>query len=447
MGRLLRWNDFRARPHSRSVRYRQVNPPVGAASGHRSGCQELDSPAPAGCPAAPNALWLYIIYLDNNATTQPSPNVCTAVADALTTHWENPSSVHRAGQAVRRRLELAREHVARLLCVKSREVIFTSGGTESVDLAIRGTLDTFSGTPTLITTRVEHAAVRDLAEAFEKSGRCTVVWLPLHTDAARQGVVDIDATRSVIEEVKGPALLSVQWANNETGVIQPIEQLHALCSPRGIVVHCDATQWVGKMPLIADGPFDLLTCSPHKFHGPKGVGVLVAKRGVRMRPTLHVTQELGRRGGTENVPGIIGAGEAADEAIVFVADAAQRDALRTLRDEFEHLILAGIPDAVINGPLAPSLRLWNTSNIGFPQLEAEALLLLLSERGVCASAGAACSSGSLEPSPVLLAMGIEPRIAHGSLRFSLSKHTTRDEVHDAARILTECVARLQQSMP
>jgi cysteine desulfurase len=143
----------------------------------------------------------------------------------------------------------------------------------------------------------------------------------------------------------------------------------------------------------------------------------------------------------------VGAGEAADEAIVFVADAAQRDALRALRDEFEHLVLAGVPDTVLNGPRDPSLRLWNTSNIGFPQLEAEALLLLLSERGVCASAGAACSSGSLEPSPVLLAMGIEPRIAHGSLRFSLSKYTTREQVHEAARVITESVARLRQSMP
>lgn len=388
-----------------------------------------------------------IIYLDNNATTQPSPSVCIAVADALTTHWENPSSVHRAGQAVRRRIELAREHIARLLAVKSRDVVFTSGGTESVDLAIRGTMDTLPGTPTLVTTRVEHAAVRDLAEAFEKSGRCKVVWLELHTDTALQGMVDIDAARAAIAELSGPAILSVQWANNETGVIQPIEQLHALCSSRGIVVHCDATQWVGKMPVMADGPFDLLTCSPHKFHGPKGVGVLVAKRGVRLRPTLHGTQELGRRGGTENVPGIVGAGEAADEAIVFVADAAQRDALRALRDEFEHVVLAGVPDAVLNGPRDLSLRLWNTSNIGFPQLEAEALLLLLSERGVCASAGAACSSGSLEPSPVLLAMGIEPRIAHGSLRFSLSKFTTREQVHEAARVITESVARLRQSMP
>jgi len=407
--------------------------------------------APRVVPARPARFGYRIIYLDNNATTKPSPAVCAAVSDALSTHWENPSSVHRAGQAVRRRIELAREHLARLLNVKSREIVFTSGGTESIDLAIRGTLEALTSSsatrPTLITTRIEHAGVRDLADALEASGKCRIVWLALHTDAAQQGVVDLDAARRTIEEVQGPALLSVQWANNETGVIQPIGALHEMCSKRGILVHCDGTQWVGKMPLPADGPFDLLTCSPHKFHGPKGIGVLVAKRGVRLRPTLHGTQELGRRGGTENVPGVLGAGEAADDAIVFVADASQRERLRTLRDQFEQLVLSALPDAVINGPRDPSLRLWNTSNIGFPQLEAEALLLLLSERGVCASAGAACSSGSLEPSPVLLAMGIDPRIAHGSLRFSLSKHTTGEDVREAAHIVIECVQRLRQSMP
>jgi cysteine desulfurase len=241
------------------------------------------------------------------------------------------------------------------------------------------------------------------------------------------------------------ALVSIQWANNETGVIQPVETIASLCRERGVLFHCDAVQVIGKEPVGSSLPCDLLSFSPHKFHGPKGVGVLWTRPGVKLRPTLLGTQELGRRGGTENVPGIIGAGVAAREAAEWLADPAARSAIGALRDHFENLILKAVPDAVINGQGAP--RLWNTTNIGFPRLEAEALLLLLSERGLCASAGAACSSGSLDPSPVLLAMGVPEPIAHGSLRFSLSKHTTREEIDQAARTVIESVTRLRASLP
>jgi cysteine desulfurase len=360
--------------------------------------------------------------------------VIAAVERALREHWHNPSSVHRAGQAARREVELARQSVADLIGARAREITFTSGGTEAIDLAIRGVLAATNGA--LVTTRVEHAAVRDLAEEFEKSGR-PVRWLKV----SRDGVVDLADLEAALAE--RPALVSVQWANNETGVVQPVEEIAAACRGVGVLFHCDATQWVGKEPVEAP-PGDLMTFSPHKFHGPKGVGVLWARSGVRLRPRLLGTQELGRRGGTENVPGIMGAGVAAEEARAWLAEPSRRQELARLRDRFEQGVLAGAPGAVVNS--AGARRLWNTTNIGFPRLEAEGLLMLLSEQGVCASAGAACSSGSLDPSPVLLAMGVEEAVAHGSVRFSLSRHTTAAEVEGAIEVVVACVRRLAASM-
>lgn len=383
-----------------------------------------------------------MIYLDHNATTRPTPGVVAAVRRGLEELWQNPSSVHRAGQAVRREVELARQAMADLLGVKAREITFTSGGTEAIDLAIRGVLGAISPTASrrgLVTTRVEHAAVRDLAEHLAREG-VNVKYVPLDAN----GLVDLGALRDMLDA--GVAILSVQWANNETGVLQPIEEIAAIAGERGVLFHCDATQVVGKVPVARDAgpPCDVLTCSAHKFHGPKGVGVLWARNGVRIRPRIAGTQELGRRGGTENAPGIMGAGEAAREALAWLENSGARERQRGLRDRFETLVRAGVSDAVINGASAP--RLWNTSNIGFPRLEAEAVLMLLSERGVCASAGAACSSGSLEPSPVLLAMGVPAEVAHGSVRFSLSRETTSEEIEEAAPIVVHCVRKLRGEM-
>jgi cysteine desulfurase len=395
-----------------------------------------------------------VIYLDNNATTRPSPGVVDAMTRALTEFWHNPSSVHRAGQAARRHVELARADVAALIGVPAREIVFTSGGTEAIDLAIRGTLDAARGTArVVVSSRVEHAAVRDLLEDVSKRGT-EVRWAPVGLD----GTVNISRLGPLLD---GATVASIQWANNETGTIQSVGDVHNLCRERGVVFHCDATQWVGKEDIerrrdgVADPspaatppaslPCDLMTFSPHKFHGPKGVGVLWSRRGLGLRPTLHGTQELGRRGGTENVPGIVGAGVACREAREWLGDPTRRDRLRALRDRFEGLVHAGVPEARVNGSIPR--RLWNTTNIGFPRLEAEALLLLLSERGVCASAGAACSSGSLDPSPVLLAMGVPPEFAHGSLRFSLSRETTDAEVEEGAAIVIECVQKLRSSLP
>jgi len=386
-----------------------------------------------------------VIYLDNNATTRPSPAVAAAVGLGLTEFWQNPSSVHRAGQASRQQVELARRDIAALLGAKPRELVLTSGGTESIDLAVRGVLGAKAGRgvqpSVVVSTRTEHAAVRDLLGDLERIGAAAIRWAPVD----RSGVVDVAALAGLLD---GADLAVIQWANNETGAIQPVAAVGELCRARGVHFHCDATQWVGKEPVNIDGaggpPIDSLTCAPHKFHGPKGVGVLWMRRGTRLRPTIHGTQEMERRGGTENVPGILGAGAAAKEAAEWLADPAPRARLGAMRDRFESAMLAEIPDAKVNSAAAP--RLWNTTNIGFPRLEAEALLLLLSERGVCASAGAACSSGSLDPSPVLLAMGVEPELAHGSLRFSLSKETTEAELSEAARIVVESVRTLRGSL-
>lgn len=382
-----------------------------------------------------------VVYLDNNATTRPTPGVVEAVVRGLRETWHNPSSVHRPGQAARREVELARAALADLVGAGPRELVLTSGGTEAIDLAIRGGLAALARPggppPVLVTTKVEHAAVRDLAGALEATGAARVRWCPLREG----GIVDVAALAGLA--AGGPTLVSVQWANNETGAVQPVVEVGAACRAAGAVFHTDATQWVGKMETdVRACGADLLTFSAHKFHGPKGVGALWARPGVRVRPTLVGTQELDRRGGTENVPGIMGAGVAAREARAWLEDRAARARLEALRDRFEALVRAGVEDAVVLTP-PDGPRLWNTSSVAVPGLEAEAMLLGLSERGVCASAGAACSSGSLEPSPVLLAMGVPERVAHGALRFSLSRETTGAEVEEAARALVGVVRSLR----
>jgi len=398
-----------------------------------------------------------VIYLDNNATTQPDPRVTDAVRDAMLHHWANPSSVHRLGQSVRQRVELARHAVALLLHCRDREVFFTSGGTESNNLALRGTL-AHAASPLLITTRIEHAAIRQPAESLAKAG-LRVVHLPLAPDGSVQPADLASALKQ--HTTDAPTLVSIQWANNETGLIQPIGQLVRAViefrsapenvSRRNVLFHSDATQAVGKIPVdLAAVPVDMLTLAAHKFHGPKGVGALFVRTGVRLTPQqLGGPQERDRRGGTENTAGILGMGVAADLSREFLADVPALARLRALRDQFESAILQARPDAVVNSCIlnTPDGRLWNTSNIGFPRLEAEAILLALSEQNLCASAGAACSSGSLEPSPVLLAMAVPEPIAHGSVRFSLSRFTTEADIARAIELVPAVVERLARTLP
>lgn len=381
-----------------------------------------------------------MIYLDSNATTRPSPAVVQAVCRCLTEAWCNPSSIHRAGQLAKQQMELARKSIADLINAKPREITFTSGGTEACDLALRGLLASSAPRTTIVTSPVEHSAIRELSKRLAACGSIELRKAPVN----RYGQVDVAGLAALLDE--SVALVSIQWANNENGAVQPVYEISKACREKGIPFHVDGTQWVGKEPTdVSENWCDCLTFSSHKFHGPKGAGMVWASRSARLTPQIAGQQELGRRGGTENVPGIVGAGVAATEAKAWLADPGNRARGEALRDEFERRVLQAIPEAVVNSPTGPGQRVWNTTNIGFPGLESEALLYLLSEKGVCASAGAACSSGALEPSPVLLAMGVPYEVAHGSLRFSICKDTTREEIEKAVEILCAVVGQLKAS--
>jgi cysteine desulfurase len=380
------------------------------------------------------------VYLDNAATTRPADEVVAAMVEVLRAEWANPSSVHRAGQAARRRVELARAEVAGLIGCADRALTFVSGGTEAANLAIRGGLAARPERGVLVTSRLEHSAVRELAQRLEARGP-EVLWLANDDE----GVVSLDDLQRVLAERGSEVgVVSVMWVNNETGVIQPVEAIGAACRAAGAWYHCDATQQVGKAPVdLAGLPIDLMSFAAHKLHGPQGVGGLYVRQGVRPEPqAIGGAQERGRRGGTENVAGIVGFGVAAQLAADWLAtDGPQR--IAALRDAFERRVLAAAGDASVNS--GGAARSWSVSNIAFADLEAEPLLLMLSERGVCASAGAACSSGSLDPSRVLLAMNVPPRLAHGSVRFSLSRETTEQDIDRGAAIVIDVVSRLRAS--
>ena len=378
-----------------------------------------------------------LVYLDNNATTRPAPQVVEAMLPFLTDLYGNPSSVHRFGQRSRAAIDEARAQMAGLIGCSDSEVIFTAGGTESINTAIRGLLTSRLPRKLVVTTTVEHSAVRELCRQLEREG-AEIVEVPVDQD----GELDMDRLAKVVTDET--ALVTTMWANNETGVLFDVEKIGQLCRSRGVPFHCDGTQAVGKILVdVKTVPIDVMSFAAHKFHGPKGIGGLFVRRGVRMRPLLiGGPQERNRRGGTENVPGIVGMGVAAElarESLPMTGEIAQR------RDRLENSILLTIDDSHRIGRV--DRRLPNTTNIGFARLEAEAILLLLSEQGVCASAGSACSSGSLEPSPVILAMGIDQRIAHGAIRFSLSRYTTDAEIDRTLAVLPAIIARLRKVLP
>ena len=371
-----------------------------------------------------------MIDLDANATTKPCGPAIDAMAKAARETWHNPSSIHRAGQRARAVVELARRSLATLIGAKPNELVFTSGATESIELALKGAL----GSRQLVVSAAEHAAVRDLAEQLEHAGT-TVARVPV----TGEGFIDIDQLRKAT--ARAPSLVSVHWANGETGAIQPIEAIAGACREHDAVLHVDAAQWVGRLPTdLASLDCDLMSFSPHKFHGTKGVGVLFARRNLTLAPVRPGSQELGRRGGTEAVPAIAAAGAAGEAAMELLADGARLDQLTARRERFEQRLLESIPDAGINGPADPGARVWSTSNVWFAGVEAEPVLLALSERGLLASAGSACSSGSLEPSEVLVAMGLPPERLAGSIRFSTSRLTTEAELDEAVGVIAEVVA-------
>jgi cysteine desulfurase len=378
-----------------------------------------------------------VVYLDNNATTKPAPEVVEAMLPYLTEWYGNASSLHRFGQRSRQAIDEARGHVATLVGCAETELLFTGGGTEAVNTAIRGIYAARSPRTRIVTSTVEHSATRELVTQMAKEG-AEVVEIAVD----RRGAFDLDALAAAV--IDDTALVTLMWANNETGVLFEPKRVAEICRARRVPFHCDGTQSVGKIPVnVVELGVDAMSFAAHKFHGPKGVGALFARRGLRYRPLLiGGPQERGRRGGTENVPGVVGMGKAAELAHSALAGMPR---IAALRDDLEQGILTAIPDTSVNG--RTDLRLPNTTNIGFARLEAEAILILLSERGICASAGAACSSGSLEPSHVLRAMGIDPRVAHGAIRFSLSRYTTQAEIDRTLEALPGVITKLRAVLP
>lgn len=374
-----------------------------------------------------------VIYLDNNATTRPHREVVQAMLPYLTEQYGNASSLHHLGQRARHAVEEARRQVASLIGTKPRRIIFTSGGTESINLAVRGALAAAGPSPHLVTTAVEHAAVLALKDELARQGvEVAVVGVDSFGRIDPQHIADAITDRT--------ALVSVMHANNETGVLFPIDQIARITSDRGVPLHVDAVQTVGKLPIDVETlGIDLLSMSAHKIHGPKGVGALYVGRGARVRPQLwggHQERDL--RPGTENVSGIVGFGTAAD--IAGESGLAEQTAVARLRDRLQDGICRTIPIAHPIGD--PRNRLPNTAHICFESLASEAILLLLSENDICVSSGSACSSGAVEPSHVLRAMGVPERIAHGAVRFSLSRYTTEREIDEVIEKLPALIDRL-----
>jgi cysteine desulfurase len=376
------------------------------------------------------------IYLDHNATTPVDPAAAEAMMRALKDLFGNASSVHYYGQQAKAAIDDARSAVAALIGGEPSEIVFTSGGTEADNFAIRGVAEALevAGRKHLITSGIEHEAVLNTFKALAKRGWKTTV-LPL--DA--RGILSPDALRDAMTD--DTALVSVMHANNEIGTIQPIAELAAIAKARGAMFHTDAVQSAGKVPVSARTlGVDLLAVSAHKFYGPKGIGALWAKRGVRLSPFLSGgKQERNRRAGTENVPGAIGMGVAAQRAMMKMD--VEADRLSALRDRLENGILSAVPNTDVNG--ARDARVPNTTNISFERIEAESLLIALDLEGVAVSTGSACSSGTLEPSHVLKAMGLSSHRAQNSIRFSLGASNTDDQIDHVVAILPRIVAKLR----
>ncbi|MBI5585305.1 MAG: cysteine desulfurase NifS [Deltaproteobacteria bacterium] len=379
-----------------------------------------------------------VVYMDNNATTRTAPEVVEAMLPYFSTYYGNPSSMHYFGGQVAKQVQEARSQVASLLGADPSEIVFTSCGTESDNAALWGTLNSYPDKKHLITTRVEHPAVLNLAAYLSKRGY-RVTLLPVD----REGRLDLNQLAAAITDET--AIVSVMWANNETGVRFPIEEIAEIVKSRGAVFHTDAVQAVGKIPIaMSRTPVDLLAFSGHKLHAPKGIGVLYIRRGTRFTPfVIGGHQEKGRRGGTENVPYIIGLGQACQLAQAHINEENQR--VRNLRDRLELGLLGRIPNVLINGDREH--RLPNTLSVSFEYVEGESILMLLSNLGICASSGSACTSGSLEPSHVLRAMGVPFTAAHGSIRFSLSVYNSEEEIETVLKELPPIISRLREISP
>ena len=378
------------------------------------------------------------VYLDNNATTRVAPEVIDAMMPFFKDLWGNPSSMHYFGGQVARHIDKARQQIAALINADPSEIVFTSCGTESDNAAIFGAVEAAGQGVKIITSRVEHPAVLGPCGRLKERGY-NVMELPV--DASGQ-LNPADLRR---ELAGGPAIVTIMWANNETGVVFPMDEIARIVRDAGAMLHTDAVQAVGKTPIdVKKTPLDMLSFSGHKLHAPKGIGVLYIRRGTKVKPfLLGGHQENSRRGGTENVPYIVGLGTACDLAMKNMDDEATR--VSALRDKLEKGLLAACPDVRVNGDRAH--RLPNTTNLSFQYIEGEAILYHLSDLGVCASSGSACTSGSLEPSHVIRAMGVPFTAAHGSIRFSLSRYNTEGEMDYVIEHMPAIVAKLRALSP
>ena len=378
------------------------------------------------------------VYFDNNATTKVAEEVLEEISPLFCDLYGNPSSMHTFGGRMARRIRKAREQTANLLGCGPAEIIFTSGGTESDNAAIQGTLAAYPNKRKVITTRVEHPAVLTACRQLENHGY-TVVELAVD----KEGQLDMAELENELDH--DTALVTIMYANNETGVIFPIDKIADLVTEKGIPFHTDAVQAIGKIPLnLTDSSIDMLSLSGHKLHAPKGVGVLYIKKGTRFSPfMIGGHQEAGKRAGTENVPGIVGLGKACELAAENIEE--ENNKVKSLRDKLENAILKECPDSRLNGDR--DNRLPNTANISFEYIEGEAILLMLDQYGICASSGSACTSGSLEPSHVLRAMGVPFTAAHGSIRFSLSRYNTEQEVDYTIEKIPPIINKLRELSP
>ena len=378
------------------------------------------------------------IYLDNNATTRVAPEVLAEMEPYFHELYGNPSSAHTFGGQVGRKIREARERTAALLGVEPDEILFTSCGSESDNAAIRSVLTLHPDKRHIVTSRVEHPAIKSFCDHLAQNGY-RITEIPVDKD----GNLDM----AVYEESLTPdtAIATLMWGNNETGVIFPVEAAAALAKERGILFHSDGVQVAGKIPInLKDSHVDMLSLSGHKLHAPKGVGILYIRKGVPFAPfIIGGHQEMGRRGGTENTAGIIGMGKACQLALEHMEEENTR--VKDLRDKLERGILSAVPNVLVNGGKAP--RLPNTSNISFEFIEGEAILLQMDGYGICASSGSACTSGSLQPSHVLRAMGVPFTMAHGSIRFSLSIYNTEEEIDFVEKTLPPIIEKLRALSP
>ncbi|WP_234053807.1 MULTISPECIES: cysteine desulfurase NifS [unclassified Xanthobacter] len=380
------------------------------------------------------------VYLDNNATTRTDPAVVQAMLPFFSEHFGNASSTHVFGEKVGEALRAARKQLQALLgAAYDHEIIFTSGGTESDNAALLSALEGQEGRDEIVTTKVEHQAILAVVAHLEKTRGIKVHQIGVD----RQGRLDMDAYAAAL----GPrtALASVMWANNETGTLFPVNELAQMAHAAGALFHSDAVQAVGKVPMdLKSMEIDMLSLSGHKLHGPKGIGALYVKKGVKFKPLIRGGhQERGRRGGTENVPGIIGLGAAAELALAHLEEESTR--VKALRDRLEQGVLQQIPHTLLNGE--PGNRLPNTANIAFEYLDGEAVLTHLNRAGIATSTGSACTSGSTEPSHVLRAMDLPATALHGAIRFSLSRENSGEDVDRVLEVLPDIITKLRDMSP